>query len=136
MALDFLRRRVLGAGAVALAASAFAGVVAATPAQAATCSVQGHGGSYICEYGKKTIKFPNGQQQIFVIGTDYAVWTTYDYENGDWSAWESMGGTLRSGITVKGEGTWNPTISATGTDGNQWSRHRLDSGIWTPWTRG
>ncbi|GHC59367.1 hypothetical protein [Streptomyces cinnamoneus] len=135
MALAFLRRRALTAGAVALAASGFVGVVATAPAQASTCSVQGHGGAYICEYGKTTVTFPNGQQQIFVIGTDYAVWTTYNYENGDWSSWESMSGSARSGVSVTGDRTWEPTITVTGTDGNKWSRHRLDSGAWTSWTR-
>ncbi|MBO1413078.1 hypothetical protein [Streptomyces sp. FH025] len=87
MALAFLRRRAVTAGAVALAASAFVGVVASAPAQASTCSVAGHGGSYICEYGTKTVKFPNGQQQIFVIGTDNTKWSRVRLDSGSWTPW-------------------------------------------------
>jgi hypothetical protein len=37
-------------------------------------------------------QFPNSMIQIFVIGTNGAVWTRWTLESGGWSGWTSMGG--------------------------------------------
>ncbi|MFD5412108.1 hypothetical protein ACFV4Q_13615 [Streptomyces nojiriensis] len=139
MTLAFLRRSALAVTTLALSGAALAGVTAA-PAQAATpaaaagfCHVSGLGGDYICEYGEAWLTYPAGNRQVFIVGTDFAVWTRWQYAGGSWSEWTSMGGTVRSGVRIDGNNTWNPTISIVGMDGERWSRHRLSSGSWTPW---
>ncbi|MGZ9928661.1 hypothetical protein ACXNSR_02085 [Streptomyces sp. NC-S4] len=139
MTLAILRRSALAVTTLALSGAALAGVAAA-PAQAATpaaaagfCHVSGLGGDYICEYGEAWMTYPAGNRQVFIVGTDFAVWTRWQYAGGSWSDWTSMGGTVRSGVRIEGNNTWNPTISIIGMDGERWSRHRLNSGSWTPW---
>ncbi|WP_327733298.1 hypothetical protein OG749_04905 [Streptomyces nojiriensis] len=139
MTLAILRRSALAVTTLALSGAALAGVTAA-PAQAATpaaaagfCHVSGLGGDYICEYGEAWMTYPAGNRQVFIVGTDFAVWTRWQYAGGSWSEWTSMGGTVRSGVRIDGNNTWNPTISIVGMDGERWSRHRLSSGSWTPW---
>ncbi|MFF4422660.1 MULTISPECIES: hypothetical protein [Streptomyces] len=139
MTLAILRRSALAVTTLALSGAALAGVTAA-PAQAAApaaaagfCHVSGLGGDYICEYGEAWMTYPAGNRQVFIIGTDFAVWTRWQYAGGSWSDWTSMGGTVRSGVRIEGNNTWNPTISIVGMDGERWSRHRLNSGSWTPW---
>ncbi|WP_030670227.1 hypothetical protein [Streptomyces rimosus] len=143
MSASFFRKPALAVSTLALAGATLAGLATAAPAQAATpsqataaaCQVPGHGGSYICEYGIAWQTFPNGGKQVFVVGTDFSVWTRYGFEGGDWSNWESMGGVARSGVRIDGNGTWNPTISVVGSDGVRWYRHRLDTGSWTGWSK-
>ncbi|MFJ6050474.1 hypothetical protein [Streptomyces sp. NPDC092307] len=139
MTLAILRRSALAITTLALSGAALAGVTAA-PAQAAVpasaagfCHVSGLGGDYICEYGEAWLTYPAGNRQVFIVGTDFAVWTRWQYAGGSWSEWTSMGGTVRSGVRIEGNNTWNPTISIVGMDGERWSRHRLNSGSWTPW---
>ncbi|MFJ9648894.1 hypothetical protein ACWEPM_33810 [Streptomyces sp. NPDC004244] len=138
MTLAILRRSALAATALALAGAALtAGTANAAPAPAASgyCHVSGLGGDYICEYGESWHTYPNGQRQVFIIGTDFAIWTRWNDSNGNWSGWESMGGRAASGVRVEGNKTWNPTISHVGTDGDRWYRHRLNSGSWTNWQK-
>ncbi|MER7824933.1 hypothetical protein ABTX85_20485 [Streptomyces sp. NPDC096097] len=139
MTLAILRRSALAITTLALSGAALAGVTA-SPAQAAApasaagfCHVSGLGGDYICEYGEAWLTYPAGNRQVFIVGTDFAVWTRWQYAGGSWSEWTSMGGTVRSGVRIEGNNTWNPTISIVGMDGERWSRHRLNSGSWTPW---
>ncbi|MEY2233471.1 MULTISPECIES: hypothetical protein [Streptomyces] len=139
MTLAILRRSALAVTTLALSGAALAGVTAA-PAQAAApaaaagfCHVSGLGGDYICEYGEAWLTYPAGNRQVFIVGTDFAVWTRWQFAGGSWSEWTSMGGTVRSGVRIEGNNTWNPTISIVGMDGERWSRHRLTSGSWTPW---
>ncbi|MFI8391454.1 hypothetical protein [Streptomyces sp. NPDC085540] len=139
MTLAIVRRSALAVTTLALSGAALAGVTAA-PAQAAApaaaagfCHVSGLGGDYICEYGEAWMTYPAGNRQVFIVGTDFAVWTRWQYAGGSWSDWTSMGGTVRSGVRIEGNNTWNPTISIVGMDGERWSRHRLNSGSWTPW---
>ncbi|MFC5144810.1 hypothetical protein [Streptomyces aureoversilis] len=142
MTIALLRRSALAATTLVLAGATFSGVASAAPAQAATpkpavshCHVSGLGGDYICEYGEAWLTYPAGNRQVFVIGTDFAVWTRWQYAGGSWSEWTSFGGKLRSAVRVEGNNTWTPTISAVGDDGNRWYRHRLNSGSWTGWQR-
>ncbi|MDK9500904.1 hypothetical protein QEZ40_006931 [Streptomyces katrae] len=139
MGLSIVRASALAASTLALAGVALTGVASAAPAPAQNpaaagfCHVSGLGGDYICEYGEAWQTFPNGTRQVFIVGTDFAVWTRYSNTSGGWSGWESMGGTVRSGVRIEGNNTWNPTISVVGMDGERWSRHRLNSGSWTGW---
>ncbi|MCX4539482.1 hypothetical protein [Streptomyces sp. NBC_01565] len=140
MTLAILRRSALAATTLLLAGTTLAGVAAAAPAQAAApsaaakyCHVSGLGGDYICEYGESWMTYPAGNRQVFIIGSDFAVWTRWQYAGGSWSEWMSMGGKAGSGVRVEGNNSWNPTISIVGSDGDRWYRHRLDSGSWTGW---
>ncbi|MGE7390700.1 hypothetical protein ACQKM2_35005 [Streptomyces sp. NPDC004126] len=141
MGLSIVRASALAASTLALAGVALTGAASAAPApapgqnQAAAgyCHVSGLGGDYICEYGEAWQTFPNGTRQVFIVGTDFAVWTRYSNTGGGWSGWESMGGTVRSGVRIEGNNSWNPTISVVGMDGERWFRHRLNSGSWTGW---
>ncbi|NXY93265.1 hypothetical protein HYE82_02330 [Streptomyces sp. BR123] len=138
MTLAILRRPALAATALALAGAALtSGTASAAPAPTASgyCHVSGLGGDYICEYGESWQTYPNGQRQVFIVGTDFAVWTRYSHADGNWSGWQSMGGRAASGVRVEGNNTWNPTISHVGTDGDRWYRHRLISGSWTNWQK-
>ncbi|MFB7268070.1 hypothetical protein ACFCXH_38925, partial [Streptomyces nojiriensis] len=113
MTLAILRRSALAVTTLALSGAALAGVAAA-PAQAAApaaaagfCHVSGLGGDYICEYGEAWMTYPAGNRQVFIVGTDFAVWTRWQYAGGSWSDWTSMGGTVRSGVRIEGNNTWN-----------------------------
>ncbi|MEU9038453.1 hypothetical protein AB0D45_26640 [Streptomyces sp. NPDC048352] len=140
MALSIVRASALAASTLALVGVALTGAAAAAPAQgqapaaaAGYCHVSGLGGDYICEYGEAWLTYPNGQRQVFIVGTDFAVWTRYSFAGGGWSEWVSMGGSVRSGVRVEGGNSWTPTISVVGMDGERWYRHRLSSGSWTGW---
>ncbi|MFE6049174.1 hypothetical protein ACFQ6N_00275 [Kitasatospora sp. NPDC056446] len=143
--------------ALAVSAAAFAALsVAAVPASAAdtgrtvpgtgkgtdgtsTCSSPVWGGKYICggSYGDGTATyyFRDGRQEVFVIGTDRAVWTRWTDKSGSKSGWLSMGGTLAGpvGILASDTGGGNFEIGARGTDGRIWSRVRTVEGNWTGW---
>ncbi|MFD0403218.1 hypothetical protein ACFVHI_34670 [Kitasatospora sp. NPDC127121] len=120
---------------------------AAAPAEAGTATVgichSVWGGDFYCasddpNHGEAWLHLPQGQDEVFVIGTDGAVWTRWNGMNGTWlSDWKSMGGHFQ--VTTPAVRTWaNPdsyTISAIGTDGRQWvnSRNNL-SGNWSGWS--
>jgi hypothetical protein len=109
--------------------------VAAAPAQAdSTCQL--HGAPYDCSYTVTSEPLPNGTQQLFVVGTDHAVWTDWSLPNGSWAGWQSLGGTVESGISIwdVSDGGWVFSIVATGTDGNPWHRTRSADGAWSPWS--
>ncbi|MFI8198464.1 hypothetical protein ACIF6K_18340 [Streptomyces sp. NPDC085942] len=77
--------------AAVVAVTAIAGVaVSVTPAQAADICTAGGKGKYICKYGVTKHDLPNGEDEQFLVGTDYAVWTRWT-TNGSWSSWTSMG---------------------------------------------
>ncbi|WEV25628.1 hypothetical protein OYE22_10795 [Streptomyces sp. 71268] len=123
--------------AVLVTAAAVAGLaVAASPAQADVCNVGG--GRVICEYAIATYTFDNGVKQEFAIGTDYAVWTRWTNTSGKWNSWSSMGGEVRSGVTVCPLPHDTFFISVTGTDGKLWERVRFSypNGEWSGWERG
>ncbi|MFH9422860.1 hypothetical protein [Streptomyces sp. NPDC017529] len=138
MSFSILRKPALAATTVLLAGAALAGVAspaqAAAPAASGYCHVSGLGGDYICEYGEAWATFPDGSKQVFIIGSDFAVWTRWGSGN-SWSNWQSLGGGARSGVRVDGNGTWTPTIGVVGNDGDRWYRHRLASGTWTGWSK-
>ncbi|MFD7026592.1 hypothetical protein ACFWAR_00975 [Streptomyces sp. NPDC059917] len=140
MAFSIFRKPALAATTLALAGAALTGLVTAGPAQASTspqaCQVSGGlGGSYICEYGESWQTYPNGQRQVFVVGTNREVWTRYNAPEGGWSNWQSMGGKARSKVEISGNKTWNPTVAVTGMDGNYWYRQRMNNGGWTGWQK-
>ncbi|MEE1788484.1 hypothetical protein PUR71_37130 [Streptomyces sp. SP17BM10] len=136
--------------AVAVAVAAFAALaVGAAPAGAAdlgggsgvgTCSSKVWGGKYLCggAYGDGTATyyFRDGRQEVFIIGTDHAVWTRWTTDKaGHKSGWVSMGGILAGpvGILATDMGFGNFEIGAMGTDGHTWSRVRDTNGNWSAW---
>ena len=128
-------------GAAGLLSAGLVGTGTATAAATTGCSVAGLGGNTICEYGQSWTTWPNGARQVFVIGTNYAVYTRWqEARGGRYVAWTSLGGKARSGVAVhrSSSATWTASISVTGTNGNTYFRNRGNTSIsqWGPWTRG
>ncbi|MBD0676692.1 hypothetical protein [Streptomyces sp. CBMA156] len=141
--------------ALAVSAAAFAALsVAAVPASAAgggggagggatpaisTCSSKVWGGTFLCggAYGEGAVTyyFRDGRQEVFVIGTDHAVWTRWTDKSGTKSGWLSMGGVFTGpvGISATDMGYGNFEIAAKGTDGRTWARVRDTNGDWNRW---
>lgn len=83
--------------------------------------------------GESWYVFPNGALQVFVIGTDHAVWTRYSNpRHTHWSPWTSMGGSCWSAVYIHWN-RYNPTIYVHGPHGGWWHRTRVNNGAWTPW---
>ncbi|MYY83194.1 MULTISPECIES: hypothetical protein [unclassified Streptomyces] len=129
-----MRWKKFKAGVMAAVATA-AVVVAAAPAEAASCKFGGI--NITCEYTITDYSFDNGVLQQFVIGTDSAVWTRWTNEQRTkWSSWESLGGVARSGVQTKRyvyDGPDTVLIAVRGTDGKWWSRYRQPTGTWNGW---
>ncbi|WP_051711652.1 hypothetical protein [Streptomyces sp. NRRL S-350] len=131
----------------AVAAAALAGVaLTAAPASAVAepmhCTSTVWGGEYLCggEFGQPGMAeyaFRDGRREVFVIGTDHAVWTRWTDTSGRKSAWTSLGGYMVGGIGIiaTDTGGGNFEIGAKGTDGHLWGRSRAASGSWTAWYR-
>lgn len=88
------------------------------------------------QYGLTSTTLGNGTTQEFVVGTDNAVWSNWDYPNGTWNGWVSMGGVVESKISIYTFGDNDPdhfAIIAKGSDGDNWARERAENGTWTPW---
>ena len=118
------------------------------------CSDPHLGGQFFCENvndpgsGEAWWTFPDGTEQVFVIGTDFAVWTRWqNFNGGPWVSWATMHGQATEApvlfyneMTQKyyqsAGGIWTPEIVVTGTDAKHWNRHRTSAGAWTPWTQG
>jgi hypothetical protein len=100
------------------------------------------GGTFYCDpvggdTGETWYAFPNGALQLFVIGTDNAVWTRWSNAAvTSWSGWTSMGGSATSYVYYHGSG-YTPTIDVVGSDNKTWyHRTRSSSGSWTGWQAG
>ncbi|WP_329575387.1 hypothetical protein OG500_01105 [Kitasatospora sp. NBC_01250] len=130
------------------AAVAIAGVLAgvgltAAPAEAspANCGSKQWGGQFLCggDYGRDGQTFanlPGGNQEVFVVGTDHAVWQRWTVDSGSqMSDWNSLGGYVLSQVQVQGNPASgeNFAIMAKGTDGQWWNRVHDTSGNWGPW---
>ncbi|MFE7589153.1 hypothetical protein ACFU6K_07100 [Kitasatospora sp. NPDC057512] len=131
--------------AVAVAA-ALAGIgLAAAPASAAItspahCGSTIFGGDFLCggDYGvggQAFHTFQDGTQQVFVVGTDHAMWTRWTIGNSsNLSAWTRMGGSLVSRITIVSSNQSGAlTPSARGADGYQQYIDRNSGGGWSGW---
>jgi hypothetical protein len=148
------RARTLAAALLTVGLALGGGIASAGTAHAAsgaTCHDALLGGTFFCtssgDYtsGEAWWTFPNGTKQLFVIGTDNAVWTRWNNTSGNWSAWTSMGGIAirfppqfySQGIfLVTGSGTYTPDLTVVGTDGGVWHRERGGDGVWGAWTAG
>ncbi|WP_125811273.1 hypothetical protein [Actinoplanes sp. ATCC 53533] len=135
-----VKRFIKAVTAMALAAAVVlpAGPVSAAPAAAAAVDVCHHatlGGSYICDYGVTTGTLADGRKQVFVVGTNYAVYSRWQLGGGTWSAsWYNMGGDVRSPIQLTHNNTNHLRIEVTGTDGFRYFRHRnASTEAWSAW---
>lgn len=115
---------------------ATAGTVTANDVAICTETGIGLGGEYYCggPYGPGlfAITFPNGVQQVFVIGTDHAVWTRWTNSSGNWVGWTSMYGKCFGWVGVWGSG-YSPILGVIGSDGNTWVSERSTDGSWSKW---
>ncbi|MEU0248341.1 hypothetical protein ABZ192_29255 [Streptomyces sp. NPDC006235] len=131
---------VAGLTLVGTLTGAGSAVAASNAADAALAScvteTRNWGGNIHGQYGCTEYDLPNGEQQVFGIGTDGAIWTRWSRTNGTLSSWTSMGGQGRSTVVAEGWG-WAITLKVRGTDGNWWYNNRsgTPSGGWSGWHR-
>ncbi|MFE3996220.1 hypothetical protein ACFXPW_31740 [Streptomyces goshikiensis] len=133
-----MKRMKTAAVAAAIAAVTAMGSAPAEAVPSGTCDM-GYGALSICEYGVTQRHFPGGVEQ-FIIGSDYAVWTRWHYDDSptlQWSNWTSLGGIARSEVFLEGErddGSFITRMTIVGTDGRAWQRVRPRIGAsWTGW---
>jgi hypothetical protein len=106
-----------------------------------TCTHPTFGGTYYCKFGEEFLLFNDGTLEIFVIGTDYAVWTRWRNPSGGLSGWVSLSGQIdHSGNANDLTVCWAPlrtlpTVNIRGTDSSWWDRTRQATGVWTAWAR-
>lgn len=124
-------------GLVSLVVGILGAILPVTSASAQICHLPLYGGDYYCQYPVLTYDLVPGEtQQVWVIGTDYSVWTRWN-TNGRLSNWVSMGGRIRHPyhtgdfyfFTCGGK----PVIVVVGLDNLQWYRLRQSDGVWTSW---
>jgi hypothetical protein len=93
-------------------------------------------GRAICNTDAVLFLHTNGLFETFVVGTDFAIWHSWETSVDVWTAWQSLGGTVHCKnaspcSAADGVRLFNssPTVQVKGTDNLQWCR------IW-PWTLG
>ncbi|WP_406192913.1 hypothetical protein OH807_01800 [Kitasatospora sp. NBC_01560] len=138
--MNKIKAAVAAAGVLAgiglSAAPASAGDIGGTPAH---CSSKQFGGTFLCggEYdgGVTSFAFRDGTSEIFVIGTDHAVWTRWTTNSsGKLSAWTSMGGSFTTKVDITRQTLGGAfTITSRGSDNRMWSRDRAQNGNWNSW---
>jgi murein DD-endopeptidase MepM/ murein hydrolase activator NlpD len=74
-----------------------------------------------------------GRQDVFVRGTDNALWHRW-WEGSGWSVWESLGGVLRSDPAAAARGPGLLDVFVRGTDDALWHK-RWDGSHWSDWIR-
>ncbi|WDV55614.1 hypothetical protein PV963_37320 [Streptomyces coeruleorubidus] len=99
------------------------------------CTHKELGGAYQCEFDMESYRFPNGTEQVWVIGPEGDVLTRWSGRDGSWSPWKSMSGVATSGVEVTDERGRQVRISVMGTDGNRWHNDRSANGTWSGWHR-
>ncbi|MER5766551.1 hypothetical protein [Streptomyces sp. NPDC001985] len=138
MNTSLARRAALAVTALALTGTTLTGFAPSARAASMEVCVLGQkslgGARFYCEYGVSWVNYPNGHDQAVVVGTDYAVWTSWGKPN-EFGAWKSMGGDVRSAVYVTNNDTETPRLTAKGTDNRWWYIQRRNDGSWSPWTR-
>ena len=145
---------VVGGGVASASAATASPATQAThaaPAATGFCHDPQLGGTFYCDLnlgyksGEAVWQFPNSMIQIFVIGTNGAVWTRWTLPSGGWAGWTSMGGVaigwppkFYSGgkFIQQGNGSYTPDLTVLGADNGVWHRQRSASGNWSPWQAG
>ncbi|WP_130511958.1 hypothetical protein [Krasilnikovia cinnamomea] len=104
-----------------------------------TCTDRVFGGTFLCggNYGegKAFYKFSNGTEEIFVIGTDHAVWTRWTVVGGELSRWTTLGGRSEIGPIVTNRGRDAVSVTIRDSQGTAWARDRSTAGRWGDWRR-
>ena len=138
--------RALGIAAVAASilglapsANAATAIPAVASADSSVCQLPTYGGRYYCGYGSRSWTFANGTEQVFVIGTNFAVWTRWK-SNGNLSSWTSLGGEIRHTYSYDDFKRYscggNPWLNIVGLDNQWWKRARGSDGTWSAWGHG
>ncbi len=95
------------------------------------------GGSATSSPAATTPSFPNGVIDVFVRGTDGAVWYKTATNNGTtWSGWHSLGGQIASGTgpVACSWGAGRLDVFVEGTNGALWHKWSTNSGAaWSKW---
>jgi hypothetical protein len=125
-----------GAAVADRAPAAVAQVAAAAPA---VCHDPDFGGDRICAYSLHGFTLPDGTYQLFVIGTDYSVYTKWR-KNGVYSSWVNLGGQIRRSLSVSDFKVVScgsqPLVLVVGTDDRWYHDGRRTNGTWTGWVLG
>jgi hypothetical protein len=112
-----------------------AGAVTAA-ANTSTCKDNSYGGTWYCAYGHHSFNLPDGTNQFFVIGTDYAVWTRWR-KNGVYSSWVSLGGQIRRSYSSSdfkvSSCSGQPVVFVVGTNNRWYLDVRGSNGKWSGW---
>ena len=99
----------------------------------ASCAytVGAYTGYYICGTDIIWFQHTNGIWEVFVVGTNRAVWHIWQRYLNDsvWTGWRSLGGVANDGVWL-----WNytPTIYVLGTDNRYWC-NRWGAAAWSGW---
>jgi len=112
--------------------------VAAAPAK---CTDAEYGGTFYCGYGERFAILSSGVEQLFVVGTDYAVWTRWHRTDGSYSSWTSLGGEVNHTVSTSNFVICYPAnlhVNVKGTNGSYYYKTRFESsGSWsTSWQLG
>lgn len=97
-------------------------------------------GRTFCFWQITELEKSNGIKELFIIGTDYAVWHIWQRFSGDgvWSDWHKLGGETKEGAE---NGVWARFIDSArrdarvviwGTDSRRWCKDRYES-TWYDW---
>jgi glucose/arabinose dehydrogenase len=74
-----------------------------------------------------------GQQEVFAIATDSALWTRTESHPGTWSPWTSLAGRLLS-LTTGQNADGRLEVFAIAADNALWTRTEMGGGLWSNWT--
>jgi hypothetical protein len=103
------------------------------------CHLPVYGGNYYCGYGSQSYRFSDGTLQVFVIGTDFSVWTRWQ-KNGQLSNWVSLGGKIRHTyrrsdfkLDRSDEIADEILVVMYGLDNRRWANVRFINGVWNGW---
>jgi hypothetical protein len=70
---------------------------------------------------------------VFIQGTDHALWHKHFQSGSGWSAWESLGGIITSSPAATSSTSGVIDVYVRGSDGALWSR-QLSGGVWGSWS--
>ncbi|MYS84049.1 hypothetical protein [Embleya scabrispora] len=146
------------AGGIALAATALTGSAQAVPSSPSTtalvektpgapyqtsdgwCHFSNWGGNFYClgaPVDAVIWQKPDGYPQVFVLGTNRAVYSRWSTSSGVSGWYSGLGGSCNpeSGFDSRSSG-WSITIACVGTDSRWWHTKRSTSGTWSGWKLG
>ncbi|MFI9588669.1 hypothetical protein ACIHCQ_44470 [Streptomyces sp. NPDC052236] len=104
------------------------------------CHFTNWGGSFYCLGAPIDAVYwlkPDGYLQVFVLGTNRAVYSRWATASGVSSWYGGLGGSCKPeyGFDSTASG-WSITIACVGDDGRWWHNTRSTSGSWSNWQRG